>query len=62
MLQQITEEFDKKYEKPGILKLLLIKKISHFKHPAPLPSTNSKTNKERVTEFFYQAVDLPTSD
>ena len=29
---------------------------------APLPSPNSKTNKEGVTEFLYQAVDLPTSD
>ena len=31
----------------------------------PLPSENnknSKTNKERVTEFFNQAVQLPTSD
>jgi len=28
----------------------------------PLHSANSKTNKERVTEFLYQAVELPTSD
>jgi len=27
-----------------------------------LLSTNSKTNKERVTEFLHQAVELPTSD
>jgi len=32
------------------------------KHPAPPPSANSKTNKERVTEFLHQAVDLPKSD
>jgi len=31
-------------------------------YPAPLPSANSKRNKERVTEFLYQAVTLPTSD
>jgi len=30
--------------------------------PAPLPTANPRTNKERVTEFLYQAVDLPTSD
>ena len=30
-------------------------------HPAPLPSANSKTNKERITEFLYQAVQIPTS-
>jgi len=27
-----------------------------------LPSAKSKTNKERVTEFLYQPVDVPTSD
>jgi len=27
----------------------------------PLPSANSKMNKERVTEFLYQTVELPTS-
>jgi len=41
-----------------LLKLLLIKKSII---PAPPPSANSKTNKE-VTEFLYEAAELPTSD
>jgi len=38
---------------------LLIKK---FYHLDTLHLYLAKTNKERVTEFLYQAVELPTSD
>jgi len=42
-----------------LLQLLLIKKIYHLD---TLHFYSAKTNKERVTEFLYQAVELPTSD
>jgi len=48
-----------------LLKLLLIKKIYHLNtlHLYPAKTNKvSKTNKERVTEFLYHAVQLPTSD
>ena len=37
------------------------KKIYHL-NTLHLYSANSKTNKERVSELLYQAVQLPTSD
>jgi len=52
---------DKQSARPccPLLKLLLIKKIYHLNTLHLYPA---KTNKERVTEFSYQAVQLPTSD
>jgi len=42
-----------------LLKLLLIKKTYHLNTLHLYPA---KTNKKRVTEFLYQAVELSTSD
>jgi len=67
VLQQIIEELKKNTENPA-LKLLLIKKIYHLNTPHLYPAqTRKRTKKElkrtkRVTEFLYQAFDLPTSD
>jgi len=48
-----------------LLKLLLTKKIYHLNtlhlYQAKTKK-DSKTNKERVTEFLYQAVELTTSN
>jgi len=49
-----------KHKNPGIKTPFIQKNLSSL-HPEPLPNANSKTNKERVTVFLYQAVDLSTS-
>ena len=47
---------------PAVQKLLLIKKVYHLNTLHLYPAQTRKRTKKRITEFLYQAVEIPTSD